>query len=104
MQQSATSVLTLPQFNTLGQVRVDLLILVLIYAVPIASVVTVVRYGPVKSRWWRHENPIGFGLFVGFVSFLVGFVGPIILAPDANQGPLLGIIYTGPIGTWAGLA
>jgi amino acid transporter len=83
---------------------VDLLILVLIYAVPIASVVAVVRYGPVKSRWWRHENPIGFGLLVGFVSFLAGFFGPIILMPSANQGPLLGIIYTGPIGTMVGVA
>ena len=82
----------------------DLLILVLIYAVPIASVVTVVRYGPVKSRWWRHENAIGFGLFVGFVAFLVGFVGPIIVKPDAPQGPLLGILYTGPIGTMVGVA
>jgi hypothetical protein len=82
----------------------DLLILLLIYAVPIASVVTVVRYGPLRSRWWRHENPIGFGLFVGAISFLAGFVGPMILAPDANQGPLLGILYTGPIGTLVGFA
>jgi len=82
---------------------VDLLILLLFYAVPIASVVTVVRYGPVRTRWWRHENPLGFGLFVGIISFLAGFVGPMILAPGANQGPLLGIIYTGPIGTLAGL-
>lgn len=81
----------------------DLLILLLIYAVPIASVVTIVRYGPVKSRWWRHENAIGFGLFVGIISFLVGFIGPMIFAPGANQGPLLGIIYTGPIGTIVGL-
>jgi hypothetical protein len=82
----------------------DLVILLMIYAVPIASVVAMVRYGPVKSRWWRHENPVGFGLFVGFVTFLVGFVGPMILAPDANQGPLLGILYTGPIGVLVGLA
>lgn len=81
----------------------DLLILVLIYAVPIASVVTIARYGPVRSRWWRHENPIGFGLFIGAVSFLAGFIGPMIIAPGANQGPLLGIIYTGPIGTLVGL-
>jgi hypothetical protein len=82
---------------------VNLLLLLLFYAVPIASVVTVVRYGPVRSRWWRHENPMGFGLFVGTISFLAGFVGPTILAPEANQGPLLGIIYTGPIGTLVGL-
>ena len=80
----------------------DLLIVTLIYAVPIASVVAATRYGPVKSRWWRHENPLGFALFVGSIAFLVGFVGPMIFAPGANQGPLLGIFYTGPIGTLVG--
>jgi len=45
------------------------------------------------------------GLVVGVVSFLAGFVGPIILRPDSNQGPLLGIFITGPAratppGTW----
>jgi hypothetical protein len=82
---------------------VDLLILLLFYAVPIASVVTVVRHGPVRTRLWRHENPLGFGLFIGIICFLAGFVGPMILAPGANQGPLLGIFYTGPIGTLAGI-
>ena len=37
-------------------------------------------------------------LVVGFVSFLAGFVGPILLRPDSNQGPLLGIFITGPAG------
>jgi hypothetical protein len=37
-------------------------------------------------------------LIVGVVSFLAGFVGPIILHPDSNQGPLLGIFITGPAG------
>jgi hypothetical protein len=82
---------------------VDLLIVTLIYAVPIASVVVAARYGPVRSRWWRHENPLGFALFVGAFAFLAGFMGPMIFAPGANQGPLLGIFYTGPIGTLAGL-
>ena len=81
----------------------DLLIVTLIYAVPIASVVVAARYGPVRSRWWRHENPLGFALFVGAFAFLAGFMGPMIFAPGANQGPLLGIFYTGPIGTLVGL-
>jgi hypothetical protein len=42
-------------------------------------------------------------LAVGFVCFLIGFVGPMIGAPDANQGPLLGIFYTGPLGLLVGL-
>jgi len=33
---------------------------------------------------------------LGVVGFLSGFIGPMILAPDANQGPLLGILITGP--------
>jgi hypothetical protein len=27
-----------------------------------------------------------------------GFLGPIIFTPEANQGPLLGIFITGPLG------
>jgi drug/metabolite transporter (DMT)-like permease len=78
------------------------LIPLLIYALPIGSVWAIARYGPIRSRWWRHENPLGFGLFIGGVAFLAGFIGPMIFAPSANQGPLLGIIYTGPIGTLVG--
>lgn len=40
---------------------------------------------------------------VGVVGFIGGFVGPIILAPSANQGPLLGIFITGPLGFVVGL-
>jgi hypothetical protein len=81
----------------------DLLIPFLIYGVPIGSVWAIARYGPLKSRWWRHENPIGFGLFVGAIAFLAGFIGPMLIAPDSNQGPLLGILYSGPIGTLVGV-
>ena len=81
----------------------DLVVPLLIYGVPIFSVLAIARYGPVRSRWWRHENPLGFGLFVGTIAFLAGFIGPMIFAPQANQGPLLGIFYTGPIGTVVGL-
>ena len=37
--------------------------------------------------------------FVGGIAFLLGFVGPMIFTPDANQGPMLGIFVTGPLGT-----
>jgi hypothetical protein len=37
-------------------------------------------------------------LIVGGVSFLLGFVGPMIFTPSANQGPMLGIFITGPLG------
>lgn len=46
------------------------------------------------------------GMSVGGVSFLCGFIGPMIFMPTSNQGPLLGIFITGPagvvLGTWFG--
>ncbi len=39
---------------------------------------------------------------VGGIAFTAGFIGPIIFTPEANQGPLLGIFFTGPIGTLVG--
>jgi hypothetical protein len=35
---------------------------------------------------------------LGTAGFLGGFFGPMILAPGANQGPLLGLLITGPLG------
>lgn len=39
---------------------------------------------------------------IGAISFIAGFAGPIIFTPESNQGPLLGIFITGPIGFLAG--
>jgi hypothetical protein len=41
---------------------------------------------------------------VGVVGFLAGFFLPLLLSPEANQGPLLGIFITGPGGAALGLA
>lgn len=38
----------------------------------------------------------------GATGFLLGFVGPILANPGANQGPLLGIFITGPLGALFG--
>ena len=43
------------------------------------------------------------GLILGGVAFCAGFIGPIVFAPGANQGPLLGIFITGPLGFVLGL-
>ena len=43
------------------------------------------------------------GGILGGIGFLIGFVGPIIFMPEANQGPLLGIFITGPGGFVLGL-
>ena len=56
---------------------------------------------------WRHSASVsgslatcvGMGaLVVGAVGFVGGFFGPMVFAPDANQGPLLGLFITGPLG------
>jgi hypothetical protein len=43
-----------------------------------------------------------YALIVGVIGFIAGFVGPMIFTPEANQGPLLGIFITGPLGFFAG--
>lgn len=43
------------------------------------------------------------GAFVtGTIGFVGGFFGPLILMPGTNQGPLLGIFITGPLGLLLG--
>lgn len=37
-------------------------------------------------------------VLVGTAGFLAGFIGPLLFAPHANQGPLLGLFVTGPLG------
>ncbi|HVP83933.1 MAG TPA: hypothetical protein VMS78_04340 [Rhizomicrobium sp.] len=39
---------------------------------------------------------------VGAIGFAGGFFGPMIFSPEANQGPLLGLFITGPLGFVAG--
>jgi hypothetical protein len=41
---------------------------------------------------------LGGAMIVGTIGFVGGFFGPMIWAPDANQGPLLGLFITGPLG------
>ncbi|MBO9575852.1 MAG: hypothetical protein J7494_08965 [Sphingobium sp.] len=43
------------------------------------------------------------GCLLGALGFLGGFLGPMILTPQANQGPMLGLFITGPLGFVAGL-
>jgi hypothetical protein len=60
---------------------------------------------------WRAEGSvpdsligsIGLGAAIfGSIGFAGGFFGPMIFAPEANQGPMLGIFITGPIGALLG--
>ena len=38
------------------------------------------------------------GWIIGGIAFGLGFVGPLVISPGANLGPLLGILLTGPLG------
>ncbi|MDX8481832.1 hypothetical protein RFN28_25705 [Mesorhizobium sp. VK24D] len=49
------------------------------------------------------EVMLKWGAILGIIGFLGGFVGPVIFTPEANQGPLLGIFITGPLGFVLGL-
>ena len=85
--------------STAGLVFVSVLPLL-----PWLALAWVVRHGPFRNRWWRGETALGFAALVGGAAFAIGFFGPLIWAPDANQGPLLGIFITGPAGFAVGLA
>jgi hypothetical protein len=54
---------------------------------------------------WRGvaKRALAPAIIAGGIGFVAGFFGPMILAPDANQGPLLGIFITGPGGFLLGL-
>lgn len=41
-------------------------------------------------------------VLLGGVGFTAGFFGPLTLWPEANQGPLLGLFITGPLGGLVG--
>ena len=41
-------------------------------------------------------------LVLGGLGFVLGFFGPMVFAPEANQGPMLGIFITGPGGAVLG--
>ena len=41
-------------------------------------------------------------VLLGGLGFVAGFFGPMIFAPEANQGPMLGLFITGPSGVVIG--
>lgn len=49
------------------------------------------------------EGAARWALIIGGIGFAAGFVGPMIFIPGANQGPMLGIFITGPLGFVVGL-
>jgi hypothetical protein len=70
----------------------------------VASLVAAVAVG---RYVWLHTASVHAGLIsstvlgaviLASVGFAGGFFGPIIFMPGANQGPLLGVFITGPLG------
>jgi hypothetical protein len=51
----------------------------------------------------QYRQPFLFAALLGGIGFVCGFLGPIALNPNANQGPLLGIFITGPLFAIGGL-
>jgi hypothetical protein len=74
-----------------------ILLLLLVLAVAL-------HYGAFGERWrLRFRRAMAPALLLGGIGFAAGFFGPMIFSPGANQGPLLGIFITGPLGFLAGL-
>ncbi len=46
----------------------------------------------------KNLESVRWAIIFGAVGFAAGFFGPMILAPEANQGPLVGILMSGPGG------
>ncbi len=51
--------------------------------------------GVANVEWWRSARA---GLVLGTVFLLAGYVVPLVVAPDNNLGPLIGVFGTGPAG------
>ena len=55
---------------------------------------------PGTARWIG--SIVVHAVILGVFGFVLGFFGPIVVTPDANQGPLQGIFITGPLGILLG--
>ncbi len=53
----------------------------------------------------RNHQPPGrqWPLILGAAGFAAGFLGPMVFVPESNQGPMVGIFISGPLGLIAGL-
>jgi hypothetical protein len=51
----------------------------------------------------KRYSALQWGLLFGLAGFAAGFFGPLLLNPEGNQGPLLGLLLTGPAGVLLGV-
>jgi ABC-type Mn2+/Zn2+ transport system permease subunit len=78
--------------------------LVLFIPLIVAAVIAAYVWTHVDNAEFSARKILLCATVFGGVGFAGGFFGPLIFAPDANQGPLLGIFITGPIGVVIGIA
>jgi hypothetical protein len=70
----------------------------------LVAVVVMVRYDVFGTRWRTIlREAVRPAMLLGGIGFALGFFGPMIFVPGANQGPMLGIFITGPGGFVLGL-
>lgn len=79
--------------------------LFLIFGVPLGTLAWLCGWYALRGHRPESRDSIriawkaGFGL--GFLVFLVFFIGPLIVTPESNQGPLGGFLF-GPLGFTTG--
>ena len=78
--------------------------------IALVAAIAVARYAWVRADLAPASlaGAMGYGaILFGGLDPAAGFFGPMVFAPEANQGPLLGILITGPagilVGAFAGL-
>jgi hypothetical protein len=76
----------------------DYFIRQLVSLLPAMAAVVLAWRGSGAARQGVLMTAAYWAVVAGAVSFCVGFFGPMLLDPGANQGPLLGIFITGPLG------
>lgn len=68
-----------------------------------AATISFILWGVLKKK---DPGPVSYtfsgAVLFGTLGFSAGFFGPLIFVPEANQGPLLGLFITGPLGFIAG--
>jgi hypothetical protein len=70
----------------------------------IALAISVLAWKKMSINADRLEiHMLAWGIIIGSIGLIAGFLGPIIFHWGGNQGPLLGILYTGPLGFIIGL-
>jgi hypothetical protein len=99
----AYAVLSGARLLTAGRTAGDLFLLPIpLCALVLGSLLLWFAVGSSRAPRWRIASALLGGILIGGVAFAAGFAGPLVLAPDSNQGPLLGFFVTGPLGFIAG--